>query len=190
MRVVEIMMGTPYHCNPETNLGSATELMWIGNCGFLPVVGKDNKVAGVITDRDICVALGTRNRTAGEVRVAEVISEKMYSCAPEDEVQTALENDARRARAPIAGDHKKRSARRDCFDRRRDRAHGEARHRRSVAAFNGGSREGAEGYQRTAIAIGARAGRRLNQRHNQKTKRSRAFEHRIGSDRALLRLSA
>jgi CBS domain-containing protein len=91
MRVVEIMMGTPYHCSPETNLGSATELMWIGNCGFLPVVGKDNKVAGVITDRDICVALGTRNRTAGEVTVAEVISGKLYSCAPEDEVQTALE---------------------------------------------------------------------------------------------------
>ena len=45
MRVVEIMMGTPYHCSPEANLGSATELMWIGNCGFLPVVGKDNKLA-------------------------------------------------------------------------------------------------------------------------------------------------
>ena len=91
MRVVEIMMGTPYHCSPETNLGSATELMWIGNCGFLAVVGKDNKVVGVITDRDICIALGTRNRTAGEVRVAEAISGKVYSCAPEDEVQTALE---------------------------------------------------------------------------------------------------
>ena len=91
MRVEEIMMGTPYHCRPETNLGSATELMWIGNCGFLPVIGKDNKVVGVITDRDICVALGTRNRTAGEVTVVEVISGKMYSCAPNDEVQTALE---------------------------------------------------------------------------------------------------
>lgn len=91
MRVVEIMMGTPYHCNPETNLGSATELMWIGNCGFLPVVGQDNKVMGVITDRDICVALGTRNRTAGNVTVAEVMSGKMFACAPEDQIESALE---------------------------------------------------------------------------------------------------
>jgi CBS domain-containing protein len=91
MKVVEIMMGTPYHCSPETNLGSATELMWIGNCGFLPVVTQDNKVIGVITDRDICVALGTRNRTAGNVTVGEVMSGKMFACTPEDEIETALE---------------------------------------------------------------------------------------------------
>jgi CBS domain-containing protein len=91
MRVVEIMMGTPYHCSPETNLGSATELMWIGNCGFLPVVGQDNKVLGVITDRDICVALGTRKRTARNVTVGEVMSGKMFACAPEDEIETVLE---------------------------------------------------------------------------------------------------
>jgi len=91
MRVVEIMMGTPYHCSAEANLGSATELMWIGNCGFLPVVGNENKVIGVITDRDICIALGTRNRTAGDVTVAEVMSGKMYSCTPEDTVQMAME---------------------------------------------------------------------------------------------------
>lgn len=91
MRVVEIMMGTPYQCSPETNLGSATELMWIGNCGFLPVVGRNDKVVGVITDRDICVALGTRNRTAGNVTVGEVMSGRMFACAPEDEIGTALE---------------------------------------------------------------------------------------------------
>jgi CBS domain-containing protein len=85
------MMGTPYHCSPETNLGLATELMWIGNCGFLPVVGQDNKVTGVITDRDICVALGTRDRTAGNVTVGEVMSGKLFACAPEDEIETALE---------------------------------------------------------------------------------------------------
>jgi CBS domain-containing protein len=90
MRVVEIMMGTPYFCRPETNLGSATELMWTGNCGFLPVVGSEGKVVGVITDRDICIALGTRGRPPGEVTVADVMSRKVYSCAPEDDVRAAL----------------------------------------------------------------------------------------------------
>jgi len=50
MRVVDVMMGTPYYCRPESNLGSATELMWTGNCGFLPVMGKGAKVSGIITD--------------------------------------------------------------------------------------------------------------------------------------------
>lgn len=90
MRVVEIMMGTPYFCRPETNLGSATELMWTGNCGFLPVVGSEGKVVGVITDRDICIALGTRGRPPGEVTVADVMSRKVHSCAPEDDVRAAL----------------------------------------------------------------------------------------------------
>ena len=90
MRVVEIMMGTPYFCRPETNLGSATELMWTGNCGFLPVVGSEGKVVGVITDRDICIALGTRGRPSGEVTVADVMSKKVCSCAPDDDVRVAL----------------------------------------------------------------------------------------------------
>jgi CBS domain-containing protein len=91
MRVVDVMMGTPYQCRPDENLGTATELMWKGNCGFLPVVGEDGKVVGVITDRDICVALGTRNSVAGELTVAEVMSGTVRSCAPEDEIHVALQ---------------------------------------------------------------------------------------------------
>jgi CBS domain-containing protein len=90
MKVVEIMMGTPYHCQPETNLGLATELMWTGNCGFLPIKGSDGKVIGVITDRDIAIALGTQGQPSGEMTVADAMSHKVYSCAPEDDVHAAL----------------------------------------------------------------------------------------------------
>jgi CBS domain-containing protein len=90
MKVVDMMMGTPYFCRPESNLGEATELMWKGNCGFLPVVGSEGKVVGVVTDRDICIALGTRGRPSGEVAVADVMSKEVFSCAPEDDVRIAL----------------------------------------------------------------------------------------------------
>jgi CBS domain-containing protein len=90
MKVKEVMMGTPYTCRRETNLGEAAELMWKGNCGFLPITGADNKVCGVITDRDICIALGTRNKPAGEVTVGEVTKGKLYACSPEDEIHLAL----------------------------------------------------------------------------------------------------
>ncbi len=73
MKVRELMMGTPYHCHPESNLGAATEFMWNGNCGFLPVVGSEGKLQGVVTDRDICIALGTRNHLPGEIPVREVM---------------------------------------------------------------------------------------------------------------------
>ena len=90
MKVKEAMMRTPYHIPLEANLGMATELMWKGNCGFLPVVDAAKKVCGVLTDRDICVALGTRNQTAGQVLVEEVVQRKVYTCNPEDDVHVAL----------------------------------------------------------------------------------------------------
>jgi CBS domain-containing protein len=103
MKVVDMMMGTPYFCRPETNLGSATEMMWTGNCGFLPVVGNEGKVVGVVTDRDICIALGTRGRPSGEVTVVDVMSPKVYSCAPDDDVRMALGTmrDGRVRRLPV-----------------------------------------------------------------------------------------
>lgn len=103
MKVVDMMMGTPYFCRPETNLGSATEMMWTGNCGFLPVVGNEGKVVGVVTDRDICIALGTRGRPSGEVTVVDVMSQKVYSCAPDDDVRMALGTmrDGRVRRLPV-----------------------------------------------------------------------------------------
>ena len=50
----------------------------------------EGNVIGVITDRDICMALGTRNRLAGEVTVAQVMSEKVHSCEQDDDIHMAL----------------------------------------------------------------------------------------------------
>jgi len=90
MRVSEFMMGTPAYCRPETNLAEAVEILWNRNCGILPMVDAGNKVAAVITDRDICIALGTRNRLPGEITVAEVATTPVYFCAPGDDVNEAL----------------------------------------------------------------------------------------------------
>ena len=91
MRVEEVMMRTPVCCGPETNLGAATELLWSRNCGMLPIVNAQQKVIGVITDRDLCIALGTRNQLAGEVAVGDVMSGTVYSCRPEDDIHAALD---------------------------------------------------------------------------------------------------
>jgi|SRR5579863_6971562 len=90
MKVKDVMMGTPAFCTPETNLASAVEIMWNRNCGILPVVDAEEKVVGVVTDRDICIALGTRNRLPGEVLVSEVALAKPFTCAPDNEVNSAL----------------------------------------------------------------------------------------------------
>ena len=90
MKVKEVMTGTPASCRPETNLGAAVEILWTRNCGILPIVNFEDKVTGVVTDRDICVALGTRNRLAGEIIVSEITSGKAFTCKPDDDIRVAL----------------------------------------------------------------------------------------------------
>lgn len=95
MTVQDAMMGLPVSCSPDTNLGSVTELLWNNNCGILPVVDANQRVTGVVTDRDLCVALGTRNRLAAEIAVREVATGPVHSCLPEDDIHTALETMAK-----------------------------------------------------------------------------------------------
>jgi len=90
MKVREVMTKDAAFCNLETSLSQAAELMWKRKCGFLPVIGEGGNVIGVITDRDISIALGTRNRRPSEVFVKDVISPKLFTCTAEDNVSSVL----------------------------------------------------------------------------------------------------
>ncbi len=90
MKVKDVMRGTVYSCGPGTNLAEAAKVMWDYDCGTLPVVAGDGKVIGMITDRDICISLATKNRLASEVAVWESISGEVYTCSPDDDIQDAL----------------------------------------------------------------------------------------------------
>lgn len=90
MKVRDIMTRAPAFCHPDSNLAAAAEKMWAHDCGFLPVVDEALSVVGVITDRDICIALGTKDRRASSILVREVMSDKVYLCVPEDDIHSAL----------------------------------------------------------------------------------------------------
>lgn len=96
MRVQDLFTKSPLTCTPDTNLATAAGSMWEGDCGILPVVDPAGKVAGVITDRDICIALGTRNVPASAVLVREVTTGKLHTCRPQDDVREALRTMAAR----------------------------------------------------------------------------------------------
>lgn len=90
MKVREIMTGEPRTCSPDTNLAAAAALMLDGDCGILPVL-EDGKLIGVVTDRDMYIALATRDRRASKLTVGEVVQAPVFTCGPDDDVQTALE---------------------------------------------------------------------------------------------------
>ena len=91
MKVREVMTQSAACCSADTNVGAAVELLWVRNCGMLPVVGNDRKLQGVVTDRDICIAMGTRNCLAGELTVGEIATQNVATCHPDDEIHEALQ---------------------------------------------------------------------------------------------------
>jgi len=90
MKVREVMTKQATFCHPDTSLSQAAELMWKRKCGFLPVMGEGGNVIGVITDRDVSIALGTRNRRPSEVLVKDVVSSRLFTCTADDSVACAL----------------------------------------------------------------------------------------------------
>ena len=93
-------------CGPETNIGAAVELLWSHNCGMLPVVGPEPRLIGIVTDRDICIAMGTRNRLPGEITVGEIATQPVFTCKPDDEIHEALGTMAEKQvrRLPVVND--------------------------------------------------------------------------------------
>jgi CBS domain-containing protein len=90
MRVDEIMTRETRTCTRQDSLARVVRTMWEGDCGFIPVVDEGSRVVGVLTDRDVCVALATHNKIDPPLFAADVLSSAVHSCAPDDDVKTAL----------------------------------------------------------------------------------------------------
>ena len=90
MLVQDIMTRDVSFCTPGTNAAAATEIMWTRNCGALPIVEDGRGVIGMVTDRDLLIALGTSNRNASDLPVGEVMKKDVSRCAPDDDVRDAL----------------------------------------------------------------------------------------------------
>jgi CBS domain-containing protein len=90
MKVQDVMTKNVKFCQPHTSLAEAATMMWDNDCGVIPVTEDNGKVIGVITDRDICMAVITKNQLPSDIRVYETISGNLDTCLPDDDILTAL----------------------------------------------------------------------------------------------------
>lgn len=104
MKIKDIMTTDVRTCSPGTNLAAAAALMLDGDCGILPVMD-EGKLVGVVTDRDMYIALATRDAPASRVTVGEVARQQVWTCGPDDDVHAALKTmEAHRVRRlPVEG---------------------------------------------------------------------------------------
>lgn len=103
MKVKEFCTRDVRTCRASDSLDRAGGLFWEADCGFLPVVDDEKRLIGVLTDRDVCIAVTTRALPAHAITVGEVMNEHPDVCGLDDDVFSAIEAMSRRRvrRIPI-----------------------------------------------------------------------------------------
>ena len=91
MKIQDLMIREVETCTATTDLAAVSMSMWRQDCGIVPVIDHTRRVLGVITDRDICMALATRHRRPEDLTAQEVMSGRLFSVRPDDDVRVALE---------------------------------------------------------------------------------------------------
>jgi len=89
MKVSALMITDVKSCVRYSTLNTAAELMWGFDLGCLPIVDDENRVVGMLTDRDICMSAYLQGVSLRSALVSDAMSKEVYSCRPGDNIKTA-----------------------------------------------------------------------------------------------------
>ena len=103
MIVQSLMPKNPKCCRSEESLKTAAHIMWECDIGSIPVIDREQRVVGMITDRDICMAAYFQDRPLSEIQVHQAMASKIVACRPDDDIKTAerLMRDNQVRRVPV-----------------------------------------------------------------------------------------
>jgi CBS domain-containing protein len=104
MRVRDIMTQPVRTCTVDMNLAAASRRMKETGCGTLAVL-TSGRLAGILTDRDLALAIGNIREPA-RMTVAKVMTRRVHTCRPGDDVHSALDTMAsfKVRRLPVIGE--------------------------------------------------------------------------------------
>jgi CBS domain-containing protein len=108
MKTVREIMSTGVECaNVGETLVEAARKLRDLDVGALPICGEDNRLKGMLTDRDITVRVVAEGRDPGTIKVEELAEGKPFTIGADDSVEEALrtmkEHDVRRL--PVIDGH-------------------------------------------------------------------------------------
>ncbi|MCB2081763.1 MAG: CBS domain-containing protein [Hyphomicrobiales bacterium] len=82
-RVKDVMSAIPHVISPDATLREAAEAMEQHECGSLPVCRED-KLVGILTDRDIVVFGLAGGKNPDRAVVGEIMAPQVFTCKEED----------------------------------------------------------------------------------------------------------
>lgn len=90
MNVEKIMTHPAITCRSSDDLATVAGLMWNHDCGAVVVVDNDGgHLAGIVTDRDICMAAYTQGKSLDAISVTTAMASQVVTCKSHDTLSTA-----------------------------------------------------------------------------------------------------
>lgn len=86
MKAQELMTSKVHSVGSWQSLNDAARLMWEHNCGSVPVLDENNKVVGMVTDRDIAMAAYLNGNRLEAIPVSVAQSKQIICCKPSDSI--------------------------------------------------------------------------------------------------------
>jgi len=86
MKIEDVMVKDVATCFPEDSVQDAATLMASYDTGTLVVLesGEVPRVVGIVTDRDICMAVARQEVAPGDLSIRRVMSSPAHCCRPDD----------------------------------------------------------------------------------------------------------
>jgi CBS domain-containing protein len=89
MKVRDLMSHPVHSCSSKDTADRAANLMWEHDVGSIPVIDSEAGLLGVVTDRDLVMAVHLQNRHLSEIPVTAVMGPQPFVCSPEDSIGRA-----------------------------------------------------------------------------------------------------
>lgn len=90
MKVNDLMAKEVVRCPDCSSLNTAAQMMWEHDVGCVPIVNSEERVVGMLTDRDICMSAYLQGALLRDALVTSAMSKEVFSCRPEDDIATAV----------------------------------------------------------------------------------------------------
>jgi CBS-domain-containing membrane protein len=89
MTINDVMAHSVVTCPIGDTMENAARLMWEFDCGMIPIVQDDGRLAGVVTDRDICMAAYTQGRPLRTIPIASGMAHRPIAAHADDAIEDA-----------------------------------------------------------------------------------------------------
>lgn len=90
-QIKDVMSKNFKFITPETTIQQAAQQMRDGDFGFLPV-GENDRLIGMVTDRDIAIRSVAEGQNPAEANVRDVMTPKTYYCFDDQSIEEICEN--------------------------------------------------------------------------------------------------